>query len=170
MAEQLNTLKNKYNNIDWWREYGNDWFREYAREETLRIITQPIEFSGWDGVGYSCMVWEAVPPRCESFFGLRGSPIQPMLDAIEKHKNHPPMMRYYVAYGGADKLDKEVYRLRKGLVTVVAQSMIRGYRDGTPAPTVEEIQASELTMLMVREMCQKIVDAGQRYCYLHLLP
>jgi hypothetical protein len=135
---------------------GNNWV-EQAITEAINMITQPVELTGWDGVGYSVAKRDKEHCICLSSYGLRGGKDQAenLIKWIRENKDGLPVIRYYVSYGGASTVHQELYRLHMG-VTVVAALIITGSTDGRPVPSVQEIQSNAPTMQMVREMCEKI--------------
>jgi hypothetical protein len=134
----------------------------HAIEETKRILTQDLSLSGWDGVG-----WSLAPPnpqwgnRFESIAAMRGGDSEHwIVERLKRLESYTPVIRYYASYGESSPVTKEVYRQRDGGVIVAAGLALRGFADGRPAFIVEQIQRSELTMLMVRDISQQMCDMG----------
>jgi len=132
---------------------------EGAEAEARNIFYQPMNKTGWVGVGYSVVIWDEA--RSASFFALREQEqmIADFFITLREHQEHWPAVRYYAALEGASPLTNELLRLECPLVTIVAQLVLR-------ERSVAQTLASKLTMIMVRDVSQQMLDAlNQRVLY-----
>jgi hypothetical protein len=136
---------------------------EHAITEVERILTMPVEFSGWDGIGYSTVDFSYALTKVEvkSFFSFRfRNQCEEMVRTLRSYERNTPLVKYYASFGGAAHLPKELLYQRDRGVTVVAKIALRGYRSGEPGPTVEGIQSVPAIMDFIREIAQEMCDQG----------
>jgi hypothetical protein len=128
---------------------------EAAETEARDIFYQPMDKTGWAGLGYSVVIWDEA--RCASFFAIREQEqmVRDFFTSLREHGEHWPLIRYYAALEGASPLQTELLRVERPWVTVVAQLLLR-------ERSVAQTLASEPTMIMVRDICLQMIDALSR--------